>query len=37
VLDLGENRLEGPADTLLHDPKIQELYLGKRRAKAALR
>jgi branched-chain amino acid transport system ATP-binding protein len=33
VLDLGETRLEGPAETLLHDPKIQELYLGKRRAK----
>jgi branched-chain amino acid transport system ATP-binding protein len=37
VLDLGEKRLEGPAETLLHDPKIQELYLGKRRSKAELR
>jgi len=37
VLDLGEKRLEGPAETLLQDPKIQELYLGKRRAKAELR
>jgi branched-chain amino acid transport system ATP-binding protein len=37
VLDLGENRLEGPAETLLQDPKIQELYLGKRRAKVELR
>ena len=32
VLDLGETRLEGPAQTLLADPKIGELYLGKRRA-----
>jgi ABC-type branched-subunit amino acid transport system ATPase component len=37
VLDLGETRLEGPAATLLHDPKIQELYLGKRRARAERR
>lgn len=29
VLDLGINRFEGPADTILHDPRIQELYLGK--------
>jgi branched-chain amino acid transport system ATP-binding protein len=35
VLDLGETRLEGPAESLLQDPKIQELYLGKRRAPAA--
>jgi ABC-type branched-subunit amino acid transport system ATPase component len=34
VLDLGETRLEGPAETLLQDPKIQELYLGRRRARA---
>ena len=33
VLDLGETRLEGAAATLLQDPKIQELYLGKRRAR----
>jgi len=33
VLDLGETRLEGPAETLLQDPKIQELYLGRRRAR----
>jgi len=32
VLDLGETRLEGPAETLLADPRIEELYLGKRRA-----
>ncbi|MFQ5851131.1 MAG: ABC transporter ATP-binding protein [Candidatus Binatia bacterium] len=31
VLDLGEKRLEGPAGMLLKDPKVQELYLGKRR------
>ena len=29
VLDLGVNRFEGPADTILNDPRIQELYLGK--------
>lgn len=29
VLDLGINRFEGPSDTILHDPRIQELYLGK--------
>jgi branched-chain amino acid transport system ATP-binding protein len=34
VLDLGTTRLEGPAHTLLQDPKIEELYLGKRRAAA---
>ena len=33
VLDLGETRLEGPAQTLLADPRIEELYLGKRRAR----
>ncbi len=32
VLDLGATRLEGPAETLLQDPTLQELYLGKRRA-----
>lgn len=31
VLDLGSNRFEGPADTILSDPRIQELYLGRRR------
>jgi branched-chain amino acid transport system ATP-binding protein len=31
VLDLGTNRFEGPADTILSDARIQELYLGKRR------
>ena len=31
VLDLGTNRFEGPANTILSDPRIQELYLGTRR------
>ncbi len=31
VLDLGTNRFEGPADTILNDPRIQELYLGRKR------
>ena len=29
VLDLGIARFEGPSDTILNDPRIQELYLGK--------
>lgn len=29
VLDLGINRFEGPAHTILNDPRIQELYLGR--------
>jgi len=29
VLDLGVNRFEGPSDTILSDPRIQDLYLGK--------
>ena len=29
VLDLGICRFEGPADTILEDPRIRELYLGK--------
>ncbi len=29
VLDLGVNRFEGPSETILYDPRIQELYLGK--------
>jgi neutral amino acid transport system ATP-binding protein len=28
VLDLGQNRFEGPGEELLHDPKVVELYLG---------
>lgn len=31
VLDLGKNHFEGPADTILDDPRIQELYLGSRK------
>lgn len=29
VLDLGKTMFDGPADTILSDPRIQELYLGK--------
>lgn len=32
VLELGRNRYEGPADQLLDDPKVLELYLGGTRA-----
>jgi ABC-type branched-subunit amino acid transport system ATPase component len=28
VLDVGQNRFEGPGEELLHDPKVAELYLG---------
>jgi ABC-type branched-subunit amino acid transport system ATPase component len=28
VLDLGQNRFEGPGKKLLSDPKVAELYLG---------
>jgi len=28
VLDLGQNRFEGPGKELLNDPKVAELYLG---------
>lgn len=31
VLDLGKNSFEGPADSILDDPRIQELYLGSRK------
>ncbi len=31
VLDLGTNSFERPAVDVLHDPRIQELYLGKRK------
>lgn len=34
VLDLGQKRFEGPAHTVLSDPRIRELYLGKRLGKA---
>jgi branched-chain amino acid transport system ATP-binding protein len=29
VLDLGSKEFEGPADGILADPRIRELYLGK--------
>jgi ABC-type branched-subunit amino acid transport system ATPase component len=29
VLDLGTKRFEGAADTILADPRIRDLYLGK--------
>ena len=32
VLDLGQTLFEGPAEGVLADPRIQELYLGKARA-----
>ena len=32
VLDLGRTLFEGPADGVLNDPRIQELYLGGRKA-----
>ena len=28
VLELGQERLEGPASELLNDPKVAQLYLG---------
>lgn len=31
VLDLGKTMFDGPADSILTDPRIQELYLGKSR------
>lgn len=33
VLDLGKTMFDGPADSILTDPRIQELYLGKSKAK----
>lgn len=35
VLDLGKNHFDGPAHTILDDPRIQELYLGSRKGKTA--
>jgi len=32
VLDLGKTMFDGPADSILSDPRIQELYLGKSKA-----
>jgi branched-chain amino acid transport system ATP-binding protein len=31
VLDLGTNSFQGPATAILSDPRIQELYLGRRK------
>jgi branched-chain amino acid transport system ATP-binding protein len=33
VLDLGKARFEGPSQTILDDPRIEELYLGRRRSR----
>ncbi len=33
VLDLGKALFEGPSETILHDPRIEEAYLGRRRAR----
>jgi branched-chain amino acid transport system ATP-binding protein len=30
VLDLGRNGFDGPADSILANPSVRELYLGKR-------
>jgi ABC-type branched-subunit amino acid transport system ATPase component len=35
VLDLGHNRFDGPAASILDDPRIQELYLGVRKEQSA--
>ena len=35
VLDLGKNSFEAPADSVLSDPRIQELYLGSRKERAS--
>lgn len=35
VLDLGKTMFDGPANSILDDPRIQELYLGKRKSTAA--
>ena len=33
VLDLGRLVFEGPSETVLSDPRIEELYLGRQRAR----
>jgi branched-chain amino acid transport system ATP-binding protein len=33
VLDLGKTMFEGPSQTILDDPRIEELYLGRRRSR----
>jgi branched-chain amino acid transport system ATP-binding protein len=35
VLDLGRNGFDGPADSILSNPSVRELYLGKRVAERA--
>ncbi len=35
VLDLGKTMFDGPANSILSDPRIQELYLGKRKSTPA--
>ncbi len=35
VLDLGKTMFDGPADSILTDPRIQELYLGKSKSTSA--
>jgi branched-chain amino acid transport system ATP-binding protein len=37
VLDLGSKEFEGPASGILEDPRIRELYLGKRLARKEVR
>ena len=34
VLDLGKNSFDGPATSILNDPRIQELYLGSRKERS---
>jgi len=34
VLDLGKAMFEGPSASILEDPRIEELYLGRRRSRA---
>jgi ABC-type branched-subunit amino acid transport system ATPase component len=31
VLDLGATRLAGPADSILNNPEVHQLYLGRQR------
>jgi branched-chain amino acid transport system ATP-binding protein len=35
VLDLGRMVFEGPSESVLNDPRIEELYLGRRRTRGA--
>lgn len=29
VLELGQNRYEGPGEAILNDPRVKRLYLGR--------